>query len=724
MGTAVDLDLWTLSVDERAFVAKKNAANRLEAALLLKCFQREGRFPNSTSTLDREVVLYVMQQLGVGAVAVGTIAARTLGRIRAEIRTYCGFREASVEDAERLTQWVRDHAVAQSRNHDLLVEAFMDECRRRRIEPPASDRVDRIVRSAVHAYEERLYAATLAGLSPQTRARLDALLHTAEGDEAGTREDSASRAVINTLREDAGHAGVKSIRSELAKLDVIRKLELPAHLFDHVLPHELEMYRQRVAVEAPYELRRHSEPTRLTWLAAFAFLRGRAITDTLTDLLVDTVHRINAKADRRVTEALLDDLKRVTGKTNLLFALADATLAQPNGVVRDVIFPVVSEATLQALVKEWKATGPAFRNTLRGFIRNSYKSHYRQMVPELLNALDFRSNNEAHRPVIRALEIIKQYAGTKQHNFPVQENVPLDFVPPLWRDAVVEDEVDGRPRVNRITYEIAALNVLRDQLRCKEIHVMGADRYRDPDHDVPADFDAQRTAYYAALNLPSDPEVFIAKLRDEMRTELQGFNDGLSRNAAVTISSKAGGWIGLSPLEAQPEPQNIAALKSELSESWPMTSLLDMLKETDLRLNFTDALRSVTSHENLEREVLRPRLLLCLHGIGTNTGLQRMNAVAHGATYKDLVYARRRYITVDQLRKAIAIVTNGTLHARNPAIWGAGTTACAADSKALRSLGSKSDDAVAHALRWPGYYDLLACRAQIANRHRPQSSHR
>jgi hypothetical protein len=108
-------------------------------------------------------------------------------------------------------------------------------------------------------YEERLCAATLAGLSPLTRARLNALLHTAEGDEAGTPEDSASRAVINTLREDAGHAGVKSIRSELAKLDVIRKLELPAHLFDHALPHELEMYRQRVAVEAPYELRRHSE---------------------------------------------------------------------------------------------------------------------------------------------------------------------------------------------------------------------------------------------------------------------------------------------------------------------------------------------------------------------------------------------------------------------------------------------------------------------------------
>ncbi len=81
-------------------------------------------------------------------------------------------------------------------------------------------------------------------------------------------------------------------------------------------------------VETPWELRRRAEAARLSWLAALVHLRGRAITDSLTDL-VDTVHRINAKAKRRVDEALLDDLRRVTGKTNLLFRLADTTLAQP-----------------------------------------------------------------------------------------------------------------------------------------------------------------------------------------------------------------------------------------------------------------------------------------------------------------------------------------------------------------------------------------------------------
>jgi TnpA family transposase len=109
--------------------------------------------------------------------------------------------------------------------------------------------------------------------------------------------------------------------------------------------------------------------------------------------------------------------------------------------------------------------------------------------------------------------------------------------------------------------------------------------------------------------------------------------------------------------------------------------LLDVLKETDLRLNFTDALKSPTAFETMERDVLRPRLLLCLHGLGTNAGLQRMAGRDSGVSYKDLAYVRRRYISPDSLRQSIAAVANGTLRIRDPAIWGEGTTACASDSK-------------------------------------------
>ena len=169
---------------------------------------------------------------------------------------------------------------------------------------------------------------------------------------------------------------------------------------------------------------------------------------------------------------MLDDLKRVTGKQNLLFEIADAALGQPDGMVREVVFPVVDEQTLRALVKEWKATGPTYRTTLRTVDRNSYKGHYRRMVPQVLTtlAISLRSNNEQHRPVILALDLIKRYADTNLRLFPVDEEVPVDGIAAgLWRDAVVEKDAGGRSRINRITYEICVLEALREKLRCKEI---------------------------------------------------------------------------------------------------------------------------------------------------------------------------------------------------------------------------------------------------------------
>jgi len=255
-------------------------------------------------------------------------------------------------------------------------------------------------------------------------------------------------------------------------------------------------------------------------------------------------------------------------------------------------------------------------------------------------------------------------------------------VPAAWRDAVLERDAQGRPRVNRIAYEICALQAVREQLRCKEVWVEGADRYRDPDHDLPADFEARRDEHYAALGLPRDASTFVDKVRTEMADALATLDRGLPRNPYVRILKRGGGTISLTPLERQPEPMGLVALKGEVGRRWPMTSLLDMLKEADLRVGFTDVFRTVTDHENLPHSVLQQRLLLCLNGIGTSAGLKRMASGQQGITYKDLLYVRRRrFINRDALRETIAAVVNATLRARHPGIWGEGTTACAADSK-------------------------------------------
>ena len=79
--------------------------------------------------------------------------------------------------------------------------------------------------------------------------------------------------------------------------------------------------------------------------------------------------------------------------------------------------------------------------------------------------------------------------------------------------------------------------------------------------------------------------------------------------------------------------------------------------------------------------MLQPRLLLCLHGLGTNAGFAAHGWVGIGHDRQRLGLCASALHQRRSMRRAIAIVADGTLHARNPAIWGDRTTACASDSK-------------------------------------------
>jgi TnpA family transposase len=252
---------------------------------------------------------------------------------------------------------------------------------------------------------------------------------------------------------------------------------------------------------------------------------------------------------------------------------------------------------------------------------------------------------------------------------------------PKWRDVVVEDAPGGGQRVNRINYEICVLQALRERLRCKEIWVAGADRFRNPDEDLPADFAARRSACYERLGLPVQARAFTEALRTEVAAALSRLDRGLPRNPGVRLVPRRRHPVVVSPLEPQPEPPGLGALKAELGRRWPMTGLLDLLKEADLRVGFTDAFATAATREAIDRDEVRRRLLLCLYGLGTNAGLKRLAVGRHGFSYKELLHTRRRYIDAGALRDATRRVVNATLAARHPRIWGEGTTACASDSK-------------------------------------------
>jgi hypothetical protein len=333
---------WTILPGERPLLEHKHGATRLGFAVLFKFFQYAGAFPRSPQDIPLTVVDHVAQQVGVPADTWAQYAwdGRTIEYHRAQIRQHLGFREATVADGEMLVTWLAEQIVPTTRHLDHLKEAVGQRCRDLRIEPPTPERLDRLIRSAVQREDTRVGNEILHRLSARTQEQLEALLGPAEPPVSDDDAPASTfeRALLQELRADPGRATLDNLVQELAKLARIRALPLPPDLFDDLAPSVLHAYRQRIAVEEPHELRRHAVPLRMTLLAAFCLLRGRELTDILVDLLLELVYRLGAKAERKVEKALVDDLKRVHGKTGMLYRLAEASLDHPTGVVHEVIF--------------------------------------------------------------------------------------------------------------------------------------------------------------------------------------------------------------------------------------------------------------------------------------------------------------------------------------------------------------------------------------------------
>jgi TnpA family transposase len=672
---------WTLLDGDRELVAGKRGATRLAFALMLKFYARHGRFPDGDGDLPGDVVKFVARQVDVPTAEVSGYdwSERTGRYYRAQIRHHFGYRECTVDDAEALQRWLVAHVAERDPRLEVVRDELLGRCRKWRVEPPSEGRVERITRSAIQVAQTALCERIVGRLASEAIARIESLL-TIDED-----EDS----VLALIKSAPGNVSLETMLAEIEKLEAVRAIGLPSGLFSDVSPRVLAGWRQRAAVESPSHLREHPRALRLTLLAALLYAREREITDTLVDLLISTVHRIGARADKKVIEELVGEFKRVAGKERLLFRVAEASVAQPDGKVKEVIFPVVGEGTLHDLIAEYKSSGPTYRRTVQTKLKASYTNHYRRGLIRLLQVLEFRSNNTARRPVLDALDVIARYAQRSSLTYyPTGETIPAHAgIDEDWRELIYRPDKRGRVRVVRMAYEIATFQALRDQLRCKEIWVEGADRWRNPDEDLPQDFEQRRTDHYAALRKPLDPSAFIAEIRSELRDELQALHRALPDLPWLEIKDRGKrGAIKLTPLDAQAEPPNIPRLKREVKGRWGIVALIDMLKEAILRTGCMNTVTDMSRSARLRPETLAERLLLVLYAYGTNTGISSVAAGDHPHTEDALRYVRRRFLTAEVARSFAIEIANATFASRDPAIWGETSTTVASDSKHIGTL--------------------------------------
>lgn len=678
-------ELWTLRPDELTLLDNKTKENKLGFALIFKHFQITSFFPKEISDIPRVIILHIAKQVNVASRVAQSYQwnKKSFEVYRRQIRDYLGFRKFRKEDIGKIKKWLMN-IVSLEGNQSIsyLQDKIYKYLNENKIEPFSRDQSEKYIFSALNSFEKELFEKIEKSLTKNSKKSLLALV-------AAQDKQSTDIYYLRHLKEDAGNVSLESILEEVKKINRISEVGLPVSLFKGIPHRVLEKYKARIMSERPSEIRDHKDTIKYTTLAIFCYVRGWEIVDNLVDLLIQVIHKIGKRSENKVNKKIVAELKKVYGKQAILVDLARVTVSNPHGIIKEVVYPVVKEETLQEIIKESQFE-KGYKEQVYTLMRASYGSHYRRMLSPILETLSFQSNNAIHQPVLEALKILKKYLDSTAIYYPLKQRIPIKgVIKPGWQEIIVEKiEKKGKrskgaqqERVNRINYEIAVLKALREGLRCKEIWVDGANKYRNPDEDLPSDFDENRDEHYLALNKPREAEEFIAKLQQEMRDALIMFNNGVPKNTKVKILPKKGGYIKLTPLDEQAAPPNLGAIKKQIFERWPTIGLLDILKETNFRTGFTSVFSSTASREYLDPNELTKRLLLCIFAYGTNTGLKRISASNPEITHEELRHIRRRYLTKPNLRTGIAEVTNAILREREEKYFGEVTTSIAGDSK-------------------------------------------
>src|SRR5207302_3374831 len=132
----------TLVGDDLDALSNKTGPTRLGFALLLKCFQYEGRFPTAKYDIPKSVVDYVARQLKLdtGLLAQYDWEGRTIKGHRTQIREHLSFREVTALDTEEMKSWLIAEKLASDQNMEHLKATVIKRFRDLKIEPPTIDR--------------------------------------------------------------------------------------------------------------------------------------------------------------------------------------------------------------------------------------------------------------------------------------------------------------------------------------------------------------------------------------------------------------------------------------------------------------------------------------------------------------------------------------------------------------------------------------------------------
>ncbi len=669
-------EYFLLSSDDINIMKQVMKKNQLGFSIFLKSYQYLGYYPERKEDIPYCIIEYISNQLQIDKNDFYSYNWKTLTwkRHLDKIRNYSGYKPYITEYNDFISQDILNDITVASKEDisELIVKKFRDS----RIELPSEKMFTRLLNTTRKIFFDKLYAK-ISSENNSNHSTMDSLFFDKENGK------------YNWLKSPSGKLGLKTILDKINKLKYIRSLKININMLSGLNPILLNKLYSRVSSYDKSRMRNLKDDVRYSLFIVYVYKREKELIDKILNTFLSLIRKISNNSKKSIEKEVVKNVKMVYGKRSILKKLTLAIIDNPTGNISDVIFPEVDIKTFKELKEEFDTDVEDDYHTERAKkMKSSYASHYRQMIKPILEEIKFKSNNSSWDDVLEGIKVIEKYIDSRVIYYPIDESIPYSLIGDKWKKATIETNADGDYRVKKHFFELCVLEKLEKLIKCKEIYVENALEHRNPVSDLPKDWEDNREAHYKKINTPLSSSNFVSGVKNDLSQSLYYSDIYFSKKREVFIfhnNRVERGFFRVPKIKKQEESKIISDIKDIVKDEYKTIDLLDVLIEADKTIDFSRFFSSHAQRQILKDNEIKERLLLNIFSLATNVELKRIHgSVNTNCSYNDLIYFRKRFMTIDALRNSTIALTNKIFEIRHPSIWGHSKT-CACDGKQMSS---------------------------------------
>ena len=511
---------------------KRDNHNKLLFGIMLGYFKTHINFPSSDKELSRELTIQISSELNTPLTFIENLdwSDRITKRFCKQIRVHLDYREPNSKDSEEFIKYLVDKILPNSPSDALLLEQTRKYFENSKVEAFKEKQLQRYINSAKYQFEQKLFQSINNSFSSEDTKLIDKVLLAIEK----ISEDGIIS--LSELKNDIPGARIKHVNYAIKRIELISKIKIPKSILENINRKVLVEYYDRIMDLSPSNILEFDTNAKYGIMAIFFHIKLQIMLDLLADTFIKLVHRMRTSATKFVDKNLLKEIKRVEGKLNILEKLAVTSVENPDHSIKDKIYEAVSKEKLLEVINDLKHRGKWYEQQIQTKIHSNYAHGSRIVLLAILKTLLLKEDHKDYKPILEAIDFIKKFANeSNSENYlttpPIKNVISSD-----WESMVVI-KTKKKEVTNKYNYEIAVLEKLKELLVYKAIWIENSYRYRNPNDDMPKDYDAKKEEYCQMLGLPTTAKVFIDQLKTLQKDKLKSLNSSIL-NKVLDIRDK------------------------------------------------------------------------------------------------------------------------------------------------------------------------------------------